>query len=218
MTRFYRGPDAEITDEVVEVHRPVHRTYLFSELGDLRTAARRAGGPFLSLAPVAVLATVLACGSLLVGLAAGPMGYRSVSVLAAALTVTATVLSVACWRSRRRHYGVWATYRGRQVCLLETTNRLAFGQISRAIRRVLEYHSDNDQYRRRQVRNASWADRESARGDAVPRHIPARRRPAPDRLERRHQEPATAGVWPELPRRMLSGRDPEEAAPAQRAG
>jgi hypothetical protein len=83
--------------------------------------------------------TALAGLAGLVAITAGSL-LESTMMAAGALVilVLATVAAVVAWRVQVRPYELWADFRGELVCLFESTDRLEFGQVRRALTRVFE--------------------------------------------------------------------------------
>jgi hypothetical protein len=134
MTVYYRGPDAHITADLLEVWRPEYRRFRIDEL----TAVRVVPGAPGRRGPGALLpaATVLAAVALPV--AHAPVGLLAiVMVLAVASTVAAT-----CLRQSGQPYELYAIHRGHRVKLFECPDARTFGQVRRALLRAVEQHAD----------------------------------------------------------------------------
>jgi hypothetical protein len=142
MTEFYRGPHARITDQVFEVQRPAVQSFAISELRNVYVV-QGAPSEGAGLAPVRVCSTAVAGVAASIAATAWPV-FHSPMMSAVSLIILATSLLVAipCWWARVRPHQLWGVYRGRLVCLFETTDKLAFGQVSRALLRVFERIDD----------------------------------------------------------------------------
>jgi hypothetical protein len=141
VTEYYRGPCCRITDEVFESRSPGQRSFVISELGSVYVIDGAGGSR---------LGTVRACSTALAGLAAIAAATSGGSLLewgmvtagALVVLVVATVVAVIAWRTRVRPHELWGAYRGELVCLFQSTDRLEFGQVRRALIRVFEQIAD----------------------------------------------------------------------------
>jgi len=144
MTQFYRGPDVVITQDLFVSKQPTYQRFAMGDLRSVRVV--RAS----TLETVGASTPVWVCSGSLgsVGAFALLTGDTAISVPSVPTIVlimaTAVGLVTAAVRSlRSRPFELWALYRGEFVCLYRSTDRLRFGQVTRATRRVLErWHAE----------------------------------------------------------------------------
>jgi Family of unknown function (DUF6232) len=139
VTVFYRGRYALITHEVFEVRYPVSASFPLRELvaiqivqeGPARAtgALDKAGVGVTIVAALAIPATVVAWQLI------GPPEFLVAGVVAAVLSAAT---SRGCWRTRQQPFELMATFRGKAVCLLRTTDQRELGQVSRGLLRAME--------------------------------------------------------------------------------
>jgi hypothetical protein len=146
MTVFYLGPRALVTHDVFEVRGPQQQRFPIRELTHVRIVTPGTPGQaFASSLPVRVLATAAAIVASAVSVAAeSVLGLPILAVVALLVAIGTATAALACWRTRTPTHELWADHGGKQVCLLQTTDRLMFGQVSRALRRVLEWSRERD--------------------------------------------------------------------------
>jgi hypothetical protein len=133
---YYRGPYAVVTDLAFETWTPTYRRFAIADLHAVDVAVT---GPPTG---AAVLLPMTA-GVLLAGAAGwwtvGPVWAAALGVpVALASTVTAAALA----RPGRRTWTLTGWYRGGYVDLFESTDEVAFGHVSRALRRAIEHHEE----------------------------------------------------------------------------
>lgn len=142
MTIFYRGPGAHITHELFEVRSPHCQSFRIRDLKYVHVVQEEAeplGNPTLvkvgssSLAGVATTVAIIGWGV---------FGEPRPAIAALVLIAISLAISAGCWRTRERPYELRATYRGRLVCLLRTTDKHVLGQVCRALLRALERNVD----------------------------------------------------------------------------
>jgi hypothetical protein len=151
MTVFYRGPCARITHEVFEARSPCYRRFMIRDIRHLYLASR-AREPGVSdraqlRAGSAGIASVAA-----VAAAVGWPAFTATSMpslVTAALATTLILIAAsslafaACVRvPPAQVHELWAVYRGRMVCLFNTTDERTFGQVRRALTRAIEQIQD----------------------------------------------------------------------------
>jgi len=147
MTVFYRGTAAHITHEVFEARCPHHRRFMIRDIRHVYLA-RRASGSAASdraqlragSAGVAGVAAVVAAVGWPV-LAATQMPPIAIAGLATTLILIAasSLTFAACVRvPPALVHELWAVYRGRMICLFDTTDERTFGQVRRALTRAIE--------------------------------------------------------------------------------
>jgi hypothetical protein len=143
MVLFYRGPEARITDTVFESLSPIHQVYPINELQSVHTPRQDVIEQVTSSGPVRVCSTGMAGLSVLVATAGWPiLDQPPVTMAALVLLGVSSSLSAASWRIRMRPRELRAIYRGHLVCLYRSPNRRTFGQVTRALLRVLEQLDD----------------------------------------------------------------------------
>lgn len=140
MTLFYQGRCARITDKVFEVWCPFYRVYPIAELRGIR--AEWARTPMMALPAVRVATTGIALLAAAVAIAGWSL-WHGATVVALGVAVSAGTLSIISWLTRPRPHELRAVYRDSEICLFRTTDNLEFGQVTRALRRVLERIRDN---------------------------------------------------------------------------
>jgi Family of unknown function (DUF6232) len=143
MVLFYRGPEARITHEVFESKRPTHHLYAIRELEYVHTIRRDVVEQITGSTPVRVCSTGMAGLSVVVAMTCWPvLDHPSLTLAALVLCGASFSLSAASWSIRTRPLELRAVYRGRLVCLYQTTDRRTFAQVTRALLRVLEQLDD----------------------------------------------------------------------------
>lgn len=143
MTDFYRGPHARITDEVFESVRPSYQLFAINDIRSVYVAQGTRSESAAGLTPLRICSTAvagLAAASLAV--TAGPIHNPWMSAVSLVILGMSILVAFACWRARVRPHQLWGVYRGQLVCLYETTDKLAFGQVRRALVRVFERIED----------------------------------------------------------------------------
>jgi hypothetical protein len=142
MTEYYRGPCARITDELFESSCPTHQTFAISELGSVHVVEGGSGG-FAGLSLARVCSTGIAGVAAVVAVAGSSItGSAQTSMFALLVLVAAAVAAVVAWRTPIRPHELWGVHRGELVCLFQSTDRIAFGQVRRALVRVFEQIAD----------------------------------------------------------------------------
>ena len=143
MVLFYRGPEARITHEVFESLYPTHAVYPIAELRYVHTVRQDVLEQVTASTPVRVCSTGMAGLSVLVATAGWPVLDQPPLTMAALVVLGASSsLAAASWRTCMRPLELRAVYQGRLVCLYQSTNRRTFGQVTRALLRVLEQLDD----------------------------------------------------------------------------
>lgn len=147
MTVFYQGPRAHVTHEVFETRYPDYRCFMIRDIRHLYLA-RRADRPGSSQR-----SSVRASSAGIAGVAAVAAAFGWPALSAAAMPPIATaglagmlvLIAVssfafaACVRIQATHvHELWAVYRGRMICLFDTTDERTFGQVKRALVRAIE--------------------------------------------------------------------------------
>jgi len=142
VTVLYRGPHAHITQEVYEAFVPARESFPIRELRAVHIVEpnRRA---HVRSTWIRLGSLVIAAGAILVAALSWPV-IESSQVVVVALLVTAlsSATTAGCMRVPAPPLQLRATYRGRPVCLLQTNDRTALGQVSRALVRALERNGD----------------------------------------------------------------------------
>jgi hypothetical protein len=139
MTLFYRGPQARITHEVFESRCPSHQSYLIYELEYVHTVQEQPVRVLVASVPFRVCSTGMAGLSVALATTGWPILDRpSLTLVALAVLATSSAVSTVAWTARRRPFELRAVHRGQLVCIFQTTDRRTFGQVTRALLRVLE--------------------------------------------------------------------------------
>jgi hypothetical protein len=132
---YYRGPTALITDRTFLAWCPGRQRFAITELYDVHVV--RGGADRLALST-----TRVAGMSAAVALAALPFVDASTAlVVLGVLVLVPGTVSGACWRFNHPEYELRATYHGRLIRLYASRDPQTFGQVRRALLRVLEAHS-----------------------------------------------------------------------------
>ncbi len=130
MTVFYRGPLAHITHEVFQARSPVRESFPIRELRAIHIVQSSPSGR-----PGSVWLTL---GGLTIGVIAIALAAPSWPVIGLLVLTVSSVITVGCVKPTGTPLQLRATYRGRPVCLLQTTDRTMLGQVSRALIRAVE--------------------------------------------------------------------------------
>ena len=135
MVIYYRGTTIRVTHEVFEIGAPRPQRFAIADLRDVHVVR---GGPDPELGVdfrgIHLVALVLA------GVAASWPFIHSPQawLVAAALVTLPAVLGGACWRINPPDWALRATYHAYQVELFRCSDGRVFGQVRRALMRVLE--------------------------------------------------------------------------------
>jgi hypothetical protein len=143
VTLFYEGPCARITHEAFEVRYPYPQSFAIPDLRYVHMVrARSEHVGALASAPIKICSTAM-CGVSAFTLAGTWPSYQYPVMSGAAFVVlvASTVVATLAWRVRAA-YELRALHHGQLVCLVRTTDRHAFNQISRALFRVIERLDD----------------------------------------------------------------------------
>lgn len=139
MPILYRGPCAQITQEVFEVRSPACESFPIRELTLIHIVQHRSDPLRIGSTLAKIGSTALAAIAVTVAVIAWrTLESAEVVVVALLVTTVSSVISVGCWRTPDEPYELRATFRGRSVCLLRTTDERILGQVSRALLRALE--------------------------------------------------------------------------------
>jgi hypothetical protein len=128
---YYDGPDARVTDTVLEVWRPYYQRFPIRDLYDVcYSVGLNRTGVRSRYVFIATLAMVCASWPFL----------RTMMDWIAAMSalVVSGVISQACVRAQPPELALRARYRGLQVELYASTDARVFGQVRRALGRSLE--------------------------------------------------------------------------------
>lgn len=128
---YYDGPDARVTDAVLEVWRPYYQRFPIRELYDVyySVGLNRTG---VRCRYVSIVTLAMIC-------ATWPFLHTAMDWLAAlAALVVAAAISQACVRAQPSELALRARYKGLQVELYSSTDARVFGQVRRALGRSLE--------------------------------------------------------------------------------
>jgi uncharacterized membrane protein YqjE len=150
MTLYYQGSTARITNQVLEVQHPEYQSFSISELRsvhEVRNGASAARPVIICSVAVMSVTTLL---SAVMWPAFGPL---LTALAGLAVLLIAAAMAAVLWQFRRPSLELWGTYRGQPTCLYHTTDKLTFGQISRALRRVFEAQARTE---RQQVHQAPY--------------------------------------------------------------
>jgi hypothetical protein len=143
MTDFYRGPGARITDELFVTRSPFYQAFAVSGLSKVYVTEGQARGVAAAVAPLRVGSAAVAAVAASVAVAAWPVFHNpAMSLASLAVLGTSLIVALVCWRARARPQQLWGIYQGQLVCLYQSTDRLAFGQVRRALLRVFEQIDD----------------------------------------------------------------------------
>ncbi len=135
MMLYYRGPDVIVTDEVFEVRHPYYRRFLIDELAFVHVVRHERDD-------TVVISTRTAAGALVLVATSWHL-LRTVEawLLAILLVAAPSALSGVCHRLRPRAQELRAVYRHYDVTLYLSSDPQVFGQVRRALARVLELTS-----------------------------------------------------------------------------
>lgn len=151
MTVFYRGPCVHITHEVFQVRGPYQRKFAIRELSQVYVVQRavQSGQTNRAVTHVrsaglagvaAVLAAVAAIGGPVLDEPSMSLTALGVLALIGVVIALSWAASGTClWIRPTRVLQLWAVYHGQHVCLFESTNAQAFGQVKRALVRAVEH-------------------------------------------------------------------------------
>jgi hypothetical protein len=143
MTLYYRGITVRITHEVFESWSPIEQAFWIEELERIHVAGRESIWEVVAQPDVGVCSTSLAGACVVLASVGWPLlDQPVVSFGAAVVGAVLSALAGVCWSARRRPLELRAVYRGKLVCLFRTTDRRVFGQVSRALVRVMERMED----------------------------------------------------------------------------
>jgi hypothetical protein len=138
LTLYYFGPCARITHDVFEMRGANHGLFPIRDLAlihIIRAPRGQATRSRLALAGSAALilaATAVAAAAS--GLIASPV-WAAVGIL---LCATSCAVVAGYWRNGEKPFELRATYRGRLVCLLKTSDKRMLGQVRRGLLRAVE--------------------------------------------------------------------------------
>jgi len=137
---FYLGPHARITDQVFEERRPPYRCFAIRELEAVYMIRGTNGWTAARVTPVRVCSGALSGVAGLVAVVGAPiLGNTPLTAVATVALVVSAATSQACRRFRLRPHELWAVHRDGLVCLYRTTDATTFGQVRRAMIRVIEW-------------------------------------------------------------------------------
>lgn len=143
MTLFYEGPSARITQEVFEALIPYPQSFAIPELRYVhmvRSRTEQVGT--LGSVPIKICSTAMCGVSAFTIIGTWPSyQYPVMSSAAFLILIASGALAAAAWRVRAA-YELRALHHGQLVCLVRTTDKRSFDQMSRALFRVLERLSD----------------------------------------------------------------------------
>lgn len=130
MTLYYRGPDAVVTDETLELWHPYQR-FRIEELDDIHVVR-------WPLDPMVVRSAHALAGALLVVAVLWPAfaGWPNGWLLATALVGGPSLVGITCRYKRPRSHELRAAYRGYRVVLYTSCDARAFEQVRRALLRA----------------------------------------------------------------------------------
>jgi hypothetical protein len=132
MVTYYEGQQALVTDRVFAAWSPGYQRFAIADLTDV-WIVRGGADPF------AVGSTCMGGGALVVAAAGWPLFDMQTTWLAVFAAAAVPMIAGAVrWRRAPRPYELWAWYRGHQVRLFSCSDRMVFGQVSRALQRSLE--------------------------------------------------------------------------------
>jgi hypothetical protein len=143
VTLYYNGDDVRITHEVFQTRSPFSQSFPIEELRYVHTVK------FDRIEALVARPQVGVCSTGLTGAVAiftivehATFGHPLVTIAAVGALAAAAAVAGACWSAQRRPLELRAMHRGRLVCLLSTTDRRMFGEVTRALVRVLEWRED----------------------------------------------------------------------------
>lgn len=125
---YYQRAGVSVTDRYLTVGG---RRYEIAELYDVWTVR----GPRDSLGSGAI---VVAMVVLAIAIGWSYYGRSIVSASLVAVSLVTVGLAVTVWKTRRRHYELWADYYGVDIRVLTVLDSETYGQICRAIIRARE--------------------------------------------------------------------------------
>ena len=153
MTTYYRDSSVQVTSSTVQVDGrayPLHElSTVWHRDGARDAAAQRTIATRILLAIAPLTPIVVAGGVVAVAIRIDVSGLTRLALLLAAglvalLTVPALDFALGGFeRSRDRStrvHELWGSWRGKDVMLVSTADRLRFGRIARALGRALEQH------------------------------------------------------------------------------
>jgi Family of unknown function (DUF6232) len=139
---YYRGPCALITHDVYEVRAPVRETFPIRDLRSIQIIQPDKPPSTTGVALFRILNVLLALSAVVVSaLAWRQIDSSEVVVIALLVTTASSVISAGCWRVPVQPFELVATFRGREICLLRTTDQRELGQVSRALIRAIEQNA-----------------------------------------------------------------------------
>jgi hypothetical protein len=132
MRTYYRSHDALVTDECFVWRTSPPKTFRIRELHDVGLVRG-------DLDPLRPASAHVAGGALVLVAVSWPMLDTPAAYVVAfvGLAIPATV-TAACWRMRPRCWELRATYRDQVVVLYASADPVAFGKVTRSLRRALE--------------------------------------------------------------------------------
>lgn len=125
---YYQRAGIGITDHYLTVGG---RRYAVVELYDVWTVRGPRDPLGVGAAIAAMVVLALAVGCSYYGLPVISAGIAAFSLVPAGLALTA-------WKTRRRHYELWAEYQGAEIQVLTVLDGEVYGQICRALIRARE--------------------------------------------------------------------------------
>lgn len=136
---YYCGPCALITHDVYEVRRPVRESFPIRDLRSVQIVQHEKPPSTAGVALFRILNVLLAISAIVVSVIAWrQIDSSEVVVIALLVTTASSVVSAGCWRVPAQPFELVATFRGREICLLRTTDQRELGQVSRALVRAME--------------------------------------------------------------------------------
>jgi hypothetical protein len=136
MPVFYRGPHGRITHQVIQVPQLRWREVALAELEQVRQVRSGPG-------PVVLRHRVLGTSALAGVFVTVPIAGQVSMLLAGVVAVALLVYAGACLRVRPDvHYELLAQCGAEMIVLVSTTDRRSFEQVSRALRRAVEFRDD----------------------------------------------------------------------------
>jgi hypothetical protein len=144
MTVFYLSPHARITHEVFEVRYPTPRRFMICDLEGVYVVRGTNGWIVARLTPVQVCSGALSGVAGLVVVGGPAFGSTPITVVATVALAVSLAVSTVCGRQRRslHPHQIWAVHKDGLVCLFSSTDAIVFGQVRRALIRVLEWRDD----------------------------------------------------------------------------
>jgi Family of unknown function (DUF6232) len=143
MSILYRGPLVRVSDQAFEVLGPPLRAY---PIGDLRGVhvVEEPLTKLMTSVPIRTCSVALTAPAALLAAVGWPLfDQPAITALGIALLAGLVTVAAACWLVRPWPYELRAYYRGQLVTLLQTRDRLAFGQVTRALTRAFEHLDDS---------------------------------------------------------------------------